>query len=153
VSIKNEKIKVIHLGHSQPTTTLMNICTEYCKRIFTGCTNLKCTYAHGDDELKSSIGYATARANVTIPKMDVSFFPFIVKLPLDDSDDTEDESDVIQPSVSLSQFMTFERTPEYQAFHTVWLAKKYTEAREKRNVCVRENTYGPEDDMDWEYTN
>lgn len=152
--MKNEKIKVIYLGHPQPlTTTLMNTCTEYCKRIFTGCTNLKCTYAHGDDELKSSIGYATARANVTLPKMDVSFFPFIVKLPLDDSEESDDESDVIQPSVSLSQFMTFEQTPEYKAFHTVWLAKKYTEAREKRNVYVRENTYGPEDDMDWEYTN
>jgi hypothetical protein len=130
----------------------MNSCTEYCKRIFTGCTHLTCTYAHGDDELKSSIGYATARANVTLPKMDVSFFPFIVKLPLDDSEESDDESDVIQPSVSLSQFLTFERTPEYKAFHTVWLAKKYTEAREKRNVYVRENTYGPEDDMDWEYT-
>lgn len=132
----------------------MNTCTEYCRRIFMGCENLKCTYAHGDDELKSSIGYATARANVIIPRMDVSFFPFIIKLPSDESDDSDEESeDIIQPSVSLSQFMNFERTHEYQAYHTVWLAKKYMEAREKRDTYMRENTYGPEDDMDWEYTN
>lgn len=132
----------------------MNSCTEYCRRIFTGCTNLKCTYAHGDDELKSSVAYATARANVNIPRMDVSFFPFVVKLPSGDSEEESDDDaeEIVQPSVSLSQFMTLERTPEYKEFHTVWLAKKYMEACEKRNTYVREHTYGTEDDMDWEYT-
>jgi hypothetical protein len=130
----------------------MNSCTEYCRRIFTGCTNLKCTYAHGDDELKSLVAFATARAYVNIPRMDVSFFPFVVKLPCDEESD-DDAEEIVQPSVSLSQFMMLERTHEYKEFHTIWLAKKYMEACEKRNMYVREHTYGPEDDMDWEYTN
>ena len=128
--------------------------TQYCNRMYTGCTKTLCTYAHNDLELRSSPAYANLKSKVNVPPMDTHFFKFIV--PIESDSDSEDEAEsafVPHSFISLSAITEFEKSPEYQAFRSKWLFEKHTRALSirmwhlAREYAHATATYG-EKDMD-----
>jgi hypothetical protein len=146
------------------TITFTMAFTQYCNRMYTGCTKTLCTYAHNDLELRSSPAYAKLKSKVFIPPMDTHFFKFIVPNDVvrasvesdDESDSDEAESkDAFVPHsfISLSAITQFEKSPEYQAFRSKWLYEKHSRALSirmwhlAREYAHATATYG-EEDMD-----
>jgi hypothetical protein len=137
--------------------------TQYCNRMYTGCTKTLCTYAHNDLELRSSPAYANLKSKVFVPPMDTHFFKFIVPIESEESDSDSDsdeaeskesvDSFVPHSFISLSAMTQFEKSPEYQAFRSKWLYEKHTRALSirmwhlAREYAHATATYG-EKDMD-----
>ena len=109
-------------------TLRMSAFTKYCRYKYIGCTKTDCNYAHNDLELRSDIAYAEAKSDVIVPPMNVPFFKFMVTIPTDDSD-SEDDSDEIQPSISLTDVMKLEASIE---FCKSWGAFKTRAARAEK---------------------
>ena len=133
-------------------TLRMSAFTKYCRYKYIGCTKTDCNYAHNDLELRSDIAYAEAKSDVIVPPMNVPFFKFMVTIPTDDSD-SEDDSDEIQPSISLTDVMKLEASIEYKTFYWYWIRQKHARAVSirmwhlAREYARYSATYG-EEDMD-----
>lgn len=95
---------------------MSNHFTKYCRKLYSGCHNIDCNYAHCANELRASDEYARKEVrfetvkNDTLPK-------FIVRFDSDDED--EDDENYQTPMLSLSMI---------DKSNAVFLEKKQAEA-------------------------
>ena len=77
--------------------------TKYCNKLFTGCSNVHCTFAHQPNELEGPESKAWIGVKFKKPAKDHSLpiSPFVVHL--DSDSDSDSDSDREQPSISLSK--------------------------------------------------
>ena len=93
--------------------------TKYCYKLYSGCFNIDCNFAHCANELRASEEYA--RKDVKFEYVENDTLPkFIIRF---DDDDDEDEEDYEAPCLSLSMI---------EKSNAVFLEKKKNEVFEAR---------------------
>ena len=118
--------------HQDTTNLPMNHFTKYCNKLFVGCTNAHCTFAHTPSECRWGVEYAEKDVTFTKPEdanestrfmlPEASLFPtFVITLPSEEEDDKEEEDDEKAPvSMSLGQITEITKA---------WQNEKLTQAR------------------------
>ena len=130
----------------------MNHFTKYCNKLFVGCTNAYCTFAHTPAECRRDDSYATKDvvfvrpddANTATSFMfpNQSTFPrFVITLDHEDSDEEEDT--YTGPSMSLSQVVEITTQWQNQALASARWKWMHTLAKEYHALTMND-----EDDMD-----
>ena len=110
----------------------MNNFTKYCHKMYSGCDNIDCNYAHCEAELRSTDEFArqgvrfTYVPNDTLPR-------FIIPLQDDSDSDSEEES---CEKACENAFLSLSMIDKSNA---VFLVKKQHEAFERR-MTMMENT-------------
>ena len=140
--------------------------TKMCSRLYVGCFNTFCNYAHSETERVTSAEYAYKNVRFIQPK--IEFYPgpaFVIELEEEEEEvevkvevkvvaEEEKVKEVKKPSsISLSEIDAYFSMPEYQLYRKLWLKSKYDQALEQRLVHLAKEyyylttTYG-EEDMD-----
>jgi hypothetical protein len=136
------------------TSVNMKIGTKMCRFMYTGCTDVNCTFAHSERECRAPRGLSQAMQGVRFAMPENMPTPagisFILRLP-NDSDDEED--DIPSPSLSLSQLSNAMMSPHYSLIKTEFLRNEFEKAKKSRGVFMalhsaQQNKMEGECDMD-----
>jgi hypothetical protein len=142
--------------------------TKYCNKLFVGCTNEHCTFAHHPTELcgpewdawTDAKGFPTrfVRPDDAEPKSKdlrpKAALPFVVRLYGDDSDSTDDEYEL--PSISLSQLVKHneewkQRKLKEARWARIWHLKKVRHALTadmgERDMDISDDDKEPQSDL------
>jgi len=129
--------------------------TKYCHKLYSGCDNIDCNYAHCEAELRSTDEYArqgvrfTYVPNDTLPRF---IIPLLTEEDSDDEEEEDENEEQERACLSLSMI---------EASNLTFLAKKQKEAFERRmkmmedtlsellrDIALRESGGLGEEDMD-----
>lgn len=122
---------------------MSNHFTRYCYNVFVGCNDAGCRFAHYPAELRGPESMAEMGVRFKYPTADSCAItkshqkPFIVRF-----DDTDDDEEYEQPSISLSEIIKDT---------AVWRQEKFEQARWNRNWVLKKayyaSMYNGEQDM------
>ena len=141
--------------------------TKMCSRLYVGCFNTFCNYAHSETERVTSAEYAYKNVRFIQPK--IEFYPgpaFVIEFEEEEEEEevevkvelkvvaeevkvevkvvAEEEKvkEVKKPSsISLSEIDAYFSMPEYQLYRKLWLKSKYDQALEQRLVHLAKEYY------------
>jgi hypothetical protein len=138
------------------TTTLpKNAYTKFCRFMYKGCSDLSCTFAHTEKELRNTIEEGTQDVRFVLPHSDVFPLSFVVQIESDDeeseSDESEDENNIdieeektapkqayipastyIPASLTLNQFCNAYQSEEWLDYYSLFLAERQATNQSQR---------------------
>ena len=131
-----------------------NAYTKFCRFMYKGCTDLSCTFAHTEKELRNSIEEGTQDVRFVLPPSDAFPLSFVVQIDVEDKDDDEDDLKIdieameaeevyskeemevvpsrasthapsyVPASITLNQICTMYQSEEWLDYYSLFLAER-----------------------------